>query len=190
MTAKHRRQGSAVRSARTLGTTSAILAGAVVLGLAGAGGTYALWNRTATVNAGTVTSGSVGLTVNAQTSYDIGASSMTGVLLPGRSRITTAPLAVSNTGTTPLSVTAGTPVVTGALASELNVAIRQVAGSGSSCTPTATGATPVTLTAPVVVAAGATIYVCVEAQLKTTAPASAQGASAQFTIPLAGTQVH
>ncbi len=177
------------RTPRAILTATAALAGAVVLGIAGAGGTYAMWNSSTTLNPGTITAGSTGLTVNSVTNYTIPANAMIGVLLPGRSTITTAPLAVRNPGNTPVSVTAGTATVTGALASQVTVAIRQVAGAASACTPTAVGGTPTTLTAPVALAAGATVYVCVEVQLRTTAPAASQGQTAQFTLPLTAVQV-
>jgi predicted ribosomally synthesized peptide with SipW-like signal peptide len=166
------------------------MAGAVILGVAGAGGTYAMWNNSTSLNLGTISSGKTGLTVNTQTDFTIQPSAMSGMLLPGRSLITSAPLAVKNTGTVALSVTAGSPVITGQLTNYLSVAVRQVASSASACTPTAIGGTMTTMTAPVTVAAGSTIYICVEAQLATTAPSSVQGQSATFTVPLGGTQVH
>jgi predicted ribosomally synthesized peptide with SipW-like signal peptide len=178
------------RTPRSILTATAVMAGAVILGVAGAGGTYAMWNNTTSVNIGTISSGATGLTVNAQTNYSIPTSAMSGMLLPGRSLITSAPLAVKNTGTVGLTVAAGSPVITGPIASDLAVAVRQVASAASTCTPTAIGGTMTTMTAPVTIATGSTIYVCVEAQLATTAPSSVQGQSATFTVPLNGTQVH
>lgn len=177
------------RTPRAILTATAAMAGAVVLAIAGAGGTYAMWNSSATLNPGTITAGSTGLTVNTVTNHTIASNEMIGTLLPGRSRITLAPVAVRNPGTTAVSVTAGAPTITGALAAQVNVAIRQVATSTSACTPTAVGGTPTTLTAPVTLAAGATVYMCVEVQLKSTAPAASQGQSAQFTLPLNAAQV-
>lgn len=177
------------RTPRAILTATAAMAGAIVLAIAGAGGTYAMWNSSTTLNPGTITSGTTGLTVNTVTDYTIPANAMIGVLLPGRSIITTAPLAVRNPGTTPVAVSAGAPTITGALAAQVNVAIRQVATSTSACTATAVGGTPTTLTAPVTLAAGATAYMCVEVQLKSTAPAASQGQSAQFTLPLTAVQV-
>lgn len=187
--ARHR-QRQPQRTPRSILTATAVMAGAVILGVAGAGGTYAMWNSSTTLNLGTITSGTTGLTVNAQNSYAIPASSMVGSLLPGRSVITSVPLAVKNTGTVGLTVTAGSPLISGALSGNLSVAVRQVASSSSACTPTATGGTMSTMTSPVTLAAGSTIYVCVEAQLASSAPATVQGQSANFTIPFNGTQVH
>jgi len=174
------------RVSRRLGVAAATTGAAVLLAVAAAGGTYALWNTASSATPGSITTGSTGLTINDSTNYAITGLDLTG-LYPGRSVITAAPLTVKNTGTTPLSVSAGTVTFTdpsGALAPQLVVAIRQA----SSCAPTAFGSTPTSLSA-VTLQPGTTTTVCVEVQLKSTAPASVQGLSVGFTIPLVGTQV-
>lgn len=172
--------------ARKLGAAAMATAGAVLVAVLAAGGTYALWDGSMQMEPGTVTSGNTGLTINDVPSYAIGGLD-TSTLYPGRSVITAAPLTVENTGTTPLAVTPGTVTFanpSSPLASELVVAVRQAAV----CTPTPFGSTPVSFTS-FTLQPGASATICVEVQLKATAPAAVQGISLGFTAPLVGTQV-
>jgi predicted ribosomally synthesized peptide with SipW-like signal peptide len=180
------RGASVSRLARRLGGAAGVTAAAVVVAVISAGGTYALWNASAEIDAGTINTGNTGLTINDVTSYAI-VGLDTGALYPGYSTITPTPLTVKNTGTTPLSVTPGAVTFTdssSALASQLVVAVRHTA----TCTPTPTGSTPVPFTS-FTLQPGATTLVCVEVQLKSTAPANVQGLSLGFTAPLNGLQV-
>jgi alternate signal-mediated exported protein len=165
--------------------TSGIFAVAIAASLLSAGGTFALWNSNRTIQSSQVTGGTAGLTINNVTSYAIAGLDTT-KLLPGRSVITASPLTLKNTGTTTLSITPGTVTHTNpALASELVVAITQAA----TCTLTPSGSTPASFTTPIVLAAGATTTICVEVQLKATAPASVQNQTSTFTAPLTAVQV-
>jgi len=165
--------------------TAALAAGAIAVGLVGTGATYALWNDTQVVP-GAVDSGTASLTINDVASYPIAGLNFTG-LLPGRSVATPTPLTVKNTGAVPLTVTPGSVNIgdpSGTLASQLVVAIHQTA----SCTLTPVGTTATSFTS-FVVQPNQTTTVCVEVQLKPTAPANVQGNSATFSVLLNGVQV-
>ena len=178
------------RLTRRLGGAAGATAAAVVLAVAAAGGTYALWNDTEVLDAGTITSGNTGLTINDVTSYAI-VGLDTGALYPGYSTITPAPLTVKNTGTTPLSVTPGTVTFSdpaSPLATQLVVAVTTVLPTDLTCTPTPFGSVPVSFVS-FTLQPGATRKICVEVQLTSTAPPSVQGLSLGFTAPLNGIQV-
>ena len=158
---------------------------AVTVALVATGGTYALWNTKATVNASSVTSGSTAITINDAATFAI-PSLDAGALLPGRSTIS-APLTVKNTGTTQASVTLGTVSITdpsGILGPSLAVYVRQA----STCTVTAAGTTPQSFSAPIVLAVGASTTLCVEVRLADAAPATVQGKSATFSVRLDAVQ--
>jgi len=88
--------------------------------------------------------------------------------------------AVTSTGTPyNLRVTGTGDVALGGV-----VAVRHIA----TCTPTPFGSTPVSFTS-FTLQPGATTEVCVEVQLKSTAPANVQGLALGFTAPLDGIQV-
>jgi hypothetical protein len=158
---------------------------AVTVALVATGGTYALWNTKATVNASSVTSGSTAITINALPSFPIPQLDATS-LLPGRS-VVSAPLDVKNTGTTPVSITLGAVMFTSpanALSSSLTVYVRQSA----TCEATAFGTTPQSFTTPIVLAAGASTTVCVETRLSASAPTTVQGQTAAFSVQLDAVQ--
>jgi alternate signal-mediated exported protein len=168
-----------------VGTSAGIAAG-VVIALAATSGTYALWNDNEVIAPGELTSGHVALTIN-----DVGDYGITGLdlteLLPGRSVITTTPLTVRNEGSTPLRVTPGSVSFTdpsGTLASQLVVAVHEAA----TCILTPTGTTPTSFP-NFVLTPGQTTTVCVEVQLKPTAPADVQGNTASFSLVLDALQV-
>jgi hypothetical protein len=172
--------------ARKLGAAAVATAGAVLVAVLAAGGTYALWDGTMQMETGTVSAGNTGLTINNVTNYAITGLDVS-TLYPGRSAITATPLTVRNTGTTPLAVTPGTVTFanpSSPLASELVVAVRQAAV----CTLTPYGSTPASFTS-FTLQPNATATICVEVQLKSTAPSAVQGLSLGFTAPLVGTQV-
>lgn len=189
MTAKKAAVPRGVRSsrlARRFGVATATAGAAVLVAVVAAGGTYALWNESKSLDPGTITSGHTGLTINDLTSYPIVGLDTT-ALYPGYSVITASPLTVKNTGTTPLHVTPGTVTFSNpssALASQLVVAIRQTA----TCTATPVGSTATSFTS-FDLQPGATTTICVEVQLKSNAPASVQGITLGFTAQLVGTQV-
>ena len=188
--ARHQRHASRgvslSRLIRRVGAAAGAAAAAVIIAVGAAGGTYALWDGSARMAPGTISTGNTGLTVNGVTSFPIVGLDTTS-LYPGYSTITATPLTVKNTGTTPLAVTPGTVTFSdsgSALASQLVVAVRNVA----TCTPTPFGSTPVSFTS-FTLQPGQTTQVCVEVQLKSGAPANVQGLPLGFTAPLNGIQV-
>ena len=165
--------------------TAALAAGAIAVGLVGTGTTYALWNDTQVVP-GQLDSGTASLTIDDVTSYPISGLDLT-KLLPGRSVGTSTPLTVKNTGVVPLTVTPGPVNIgdpSGTLASQLIVAIHQTA----SCTLTPVGTTATSFSS-FALQPNQTATICVEVQLKPTAPANVQGNTATFSVLLNGVQV-
>lgn len=171
------------RLTRRLGASAAAIGGAVVVAVLAAGGTYALWSDAMPVQAGTVTAGTAGLTINDVPSYAIPGLDVT-KLYPGYSTIS-APLTVKNTGNTPLRVTPGTVTLSpsNALATQVVVAVRQA----SVCTPTPYNTPPTQFTS-FRLEPGGTTTICVEVQLSVNAPPTVQGLALNFTAPLVGTQ--
>ncbi len=187
---KHRATAPASRRTRRIAGgmagTAAGIGVSVVVALAATGGTYALWNDNKVIAPGQVNSGTVSLTINGVTNYAISGLDVT-KLLPGRSVITSTPLTVRNAGVTPLSVTPGSIGFTdpsGTLASQLVVAVRQA----TSCSLTPVGSTPASFSS-IVLTPNQTTTVCVEVQLKPTAPANVQGNTANFSVALNAVQV-
>lgn len=170
---------------RIFGTT-ALFASAILVAIVAAGGTYAVWNTRTVVNGSTISAGSTELTINGSASYVVPGMDAT-KLLPGRSVIST-PLTLLNSGSTATSVTLGALAFVNpgsALASNLLVVVRQAAV----CEVTPYGTTPVSFSSPIVLNAGQSTLVCLEARLSASAPASVQGTTATFTIPLNAVQV-
>lgn len=166
--------------------TAAGIAGGLVVALAATSGTYALWNDAQVISPGDVTSGNISLTINGVTAHPISGLDFT-KLLPGRSVTTVTPLTVLNGGITPLSVTPGSVTFTdpsGTLASQLVVAVHQSA----TCTLTPAGTTATSFSSFVLQPSQSTT-ICVEVQLKSTAPANVQGNTAGFSVVLNAVQV-
>lgn len=171
-------------------TTTSFITGAVIIGVLGAGGTYALWNSSAPLPAATLKSGTATLAVSAPLSM------ATDPLYPGRTVYGTA--TVANTGDVPLvlSVSAlagpGTP---DAFSQSLTVGVG-VVDSAATCaagtfTPTWTGtfaaATAGTLSSTATL--GGSRIVCVSVSMSGSASAAALGKpAATFSLTLTGTQ--
>lgn len=172
----------------TLLTTVAVVTGGVLVALAAAGGTYAMWNKSVATNATAITSGTIGLTVNDLSSYSTDLS-MT-ALLPGRSVVAVTPIVLKNTGVTPMSVTASSISYTTASSTvSPYLIVSLVATTAGSCTVTP-DATPLPTTiAPIAFNPGQSRSVCLEVRLASNAPASVQGSTAAFTVNLLGSQV-
>lgn len=192
-TARHRAPRARRLHARVVGSAIVVLVVAVVVSLLGTGGTYALWNASASTKGATVKSGTATLVVSplsAMYSPAIG---------PGSSAVGS--FTVRNSGTVPLSVRVMTTttkvsyadatdaVVLGAQTLKLaSVASASAcrAGLGGASGPLAsfdTGSGYYTL--PV----GATGTACVEVVLASDAPQSVSGAVTDFTLTVSGTQV-
>ena len=183
------RQLHAQRRIRRMLVTAGIFGVAITLGISAGGSTFALWNVSTPIGAVSLSTGTTGITVNGSSSYTVPGLTTT-QLLPGLSAVSPVILSIVNTGTTPLSVSVGTPVFTDpssmlAQNSNLVVALFQ----STTCAQTVDGSSTAAWTAPVVVAAGGSISACLQMTLSATAPASVQGLSATFTLPIVGTQV-
>lgn len=170
---------------------AAAAGGAVILGILAGGGTFAVWNSTASVaSAATLRAGSSSLTVTPL------ALSATG-LYPGRTMY--AASTVRNTGTTPLALSLD--AVTGPqTATPFSAAVTVSAGTarsaadctagrGSSVVTVAVGAAPHAALAATV-APGASAIVCIGVGLPANAPAAAAGGAASpLALSISGTQV-
>ncbi|OIH94441.1 TasA family protein [Curtobacterium sp. MCBA15_001] len=192
-TARHRAPRSRALRARVLWSAVVVLLVAVLVSLLGTGGTYALWNASASTKGATVKSGTATLTVSPLSAM------YSPALGPGSS--TVGSFTVRNSGTVPLSVRvmttatkvsyAGTTdaVVLGTQTLKLaSVASASAcrAGLGGASGPLAsfdTGSGYYTL--PV----GATGTACLEVVLASDAPQSVSGAVTDFTLTVTGTQV-
>ena len=183
---RHLAPRSTVR--RGILSTAGLFAAAIVIAIAASGSTYALWNDTEAASAASISSGSTGLTINGVTDYTVGGLTAT-TLLPGRSVVSPVPLLIENTGTTPLlmSVTGISYPNTAstALGQHLTIVLRQ----GTTCNTSPDGSAAAVMTGPVNFAVGQTISFCMEVWLKPTAPASVQGATADFVVNLNAAQV-
>jgi hypothetical protein len=177
------------RRVRRMLATVGVFGIAITIGISAGGSTFALWNATKPIGAVSISTGATGLAVNGSSSYTVPGLTTT-QLLPGLSAVSPQILSIVNTGTTPLSVSIGTPVFSDpssllAKNSNLVVALFQ----STTCAQSVDGSSTAAWTAPVVVAAGASISACLQMTLSATAPATVQGLSATFTLPIVGTQV-
>ncbi|RIJ59913.1 hypothetical protein [Clavibacter phaseoli] len=167
--------------------TTGLLTAVVVASLAATGGSYALWNGSASAQPAGVSSGTSGLVVTQQSALD------SSRLLPGQGAIGT--FTAKNTGTVPLdvAVSARGTSSNSAFLGELSVRIGPVA-STSACVSGATtwSGRPGQLTTTsgfVRIQPGASAVVCSEVVLDQDAPQSVQGSTGQLTFALTGTQV-
>ncbi|MBP2457941.1 hypothetical protein ABID70_000506 [Clavibacter michiganensis] len=167
--------------------TTGLLTAVVVASLAATGGSYALWNGSASAQPAGVTSGTSALVVTQQSALD------SSRLLPGQGAIGT--FTAKNTGTVPLdvAVSARGTSSNSAFLGELSVRIGPVA-STSACVSGATtwSGRPGQLTTSsgfVRIQPGASAVVCSEVVLDQDAPQTVQGSTGQLTFALTGTQV-
>lgn len=188
-TGRHR----ARRRHRWVWPAGLVLAVGVSVSVLGAGGTYALWNASASTKGATIKSGTATLTVSPLSAM------YTPPIGPGAS--TTGSFTVKNTGTVPLGIRVQTTrtkvsyanatdtVVLGAQTLHLSSV-----GSASGCRAGLGGATGALAafdtgsgyyTLPV----GASGVACVEVVLAKDAPQTVSGAVTDFTLTVTGTQV-
>lgn len=158
-----------------LAYTSAI-AGASIVAVIATGGTYAMWNDSASLNGGTIQSGSLSLTVNDVASYALSGAAWS-KLLPGD--VVSQEVTVKNTGTVPGTVSAQT---SGSF-DPLLVHVKKgscsgtIGGMSSTVSPTDLG----------VFAAGEASVVCLQVTMPTDAANTAQGTSQTFTVTFTST---
>ncbi len=155
----------------------------LIIALSRVGGSYALWQDSVTVDAGTITTGTAGLSATWHSQHDDAKWSN---LLPGES--VRQPATLVNTGTAPLELYAAAS--TGSAGFE----VRVVAGScpGGPLPVAATGSTPRSITtaaaptSPVVLAGAQSLAACVE--VRATAAATPDQRVA-FALQIDGVQV-
>jgi hypothetical protein len=182
-TGRHR----AARRHRWVWPVALALVVAVGTALLGAGGTYALWNGTASTAATTVRSATATLSVSSTTAMN------TAVLGPGTS--TTGTFTVRNTGSVPLSMrvtTTSSKSSVAAATGELTLHLAMVS-SAAKCAPGLTGtsarlATFDTGSGVVTLPAGTSGITCLEMTLDADAPQTVAGATTDFTLTVTGTQ--
>lgn len=167
---------------------------AVVTAMLGTGGTYALWNGTASTSASTVRSATATVTAGPLSAMN------TAVLGPGAG--VTGTFTVQNTGQVPLTmrvattstkVSYATSASTATVLGELTLRLAVVA-SVADCRAGLTGATGRLATfdtgsGSFTLAAGASAVGCVETDLDADAPQTVAGAVTDFTLTVTGTQV-
>lgn len=159
--------------------SAAMIGGAAIIGLASAGGSYALWNGAAPVTSNTITSGSLSLTVNTVASYALDGT-VWSRMLPGD--VVSQQVTLNNTGTTNATVKATATAPSGAI--EVRVAKSTCALAG---TIGGTSATTSAMLLPGTLAGGASATVCIQVTLSESV---AQGQAAPFTLTFTAEQVH
>ncbi|TXN29741.1 hypothetical protein [Lacisediminihabitans profunda] len=178
---------------RSIANSIAFLVAVLTLSLLATSGTYALWNGAAHIDGSTVSTGSIGVTVNGVTSYSL-VGFNAALLAPGHSVVT--PITIADTGTTPIAVTlssVGIVTNTNGLAASLTLTATPVATTGA-CVGGLTGGVSAPLGAfttsgsPSLMGAGTSKALCLELGLSPTAPAIAQGGSTTFTINVTALQ--
>ena len=174
-------------SARGLLTWTATIMGGILVAVFAAGGSYALWNGSAKISDVTVSSGTIGLTMEAVPALNIDG------LVPGSSVYTA--FTASNDGDADLSVVMSGTEVTGqtnGLASYLIVTLANVLTPGD-CTKDVVGDSgPVigftSTTSPVLIDAGFSTEYCLVVTLDPLAPDTVQDSTATFALTFDGTQ--
>ncbi|TCL87105.1 camelysin-like metallo-endopeptidase [Curtobacterium sp. PhB142] len=189
-TGRHR----AARRHRWVLPVALALVVAVATALLGVGGTYALWNGTASTAATTVKSATATITVGTLSTMN------TTVLALGTG--VTGTFAVKNTGSIPLSmrvattstkVASATNASSAAVLGELTLRLTNVS-SAATCTAGLSGASGRlaafdTGSSSFTLQPGASSVGCVELVLDADAPQSVSGAVTDFTLTVTGTQV-
>lgn len=172
---RHRaRPKPARRAALTVGgmlASSSAIAGASILAVIAAGGSYAMLTTSAPVPGGTIRSGSSSLTVNDVASYPLAGTAWS-KLLPGD--VVQQPVTVTYTGTAPGTVSALTNGSFGPLLVHLKkgTCTATITGASSTVSPTDLG----------VFAAGEASTVCVQVSLPATVADAVQGSSQDFVV--------
>lgn len=174
-------------SRRTLATSTLATGLAVLIGLSGAGATYALLSASVTAQGATVQSGTLTLLVNGSSSAALGNWAV------APSTPIAKAFTVTNTGDAAADLVAQTATTTNpSLASYATARVTPVANSGA-CTVGLAGTqgplngytSPAALST---IAAGATQTFCLEVGLVANAPGSVSGQSLNFTLNINGTQ--
>ncbi|MEO7146799.1 MAG: hypothetical protein ABIW81_01310 [Terrimesophilobacter sp.] len=163
-------------SAKGMLITATMVAGAAVLGVSAAGGSFASWRVADNIAPSSVSSGSLNITVNDVSSYALDGTAWS-QLIPGD--VVSQQVSVKNTGTASATISASTTAPSDAI----DVRVQAGACSGTITGPSST-TTPTTLAGTML--GGDTITVCVQVSLT---PSAVQNQSAPFTVVFTATQV-
>lgn len=161
---------------------------AIVLALVGTGTTYALLNSAAAVEGTTISAGSTSLSVNGSTS----ATLKTDLRLLALGESTVAPVTITNTGTTPVSVVVSSTTIVSesrGLAGSLALRFEPAETCETSVAGTSAASIAGFVTLPQRLETGTSAAYCLEIFLTEHAPTSVQGGSAAFTLVLDANQV-
>ena len=180
---------------RGLVVSAAIFVVAIALAGTVTGGTYALWNNDVAMTGSTISTGSIGLTVDGSQQLALQGLDVAR-LAPGGTVITDRSLTLRNTGSTALRVsvaatTVTAPSATGLTAAQLSssVLVSVRAASGSVCAVTGdTRPMPASMP-PLDLPVGGTALVCVELRLAATAPSVLEKQTVALSIALTGDQL-
>lgn len=175
--ARHRAEPASFVTIRGLLASASAIAGASLVAVVAAGGTYALWDGAAGISPTTVHSGSTGLTVNNVASYPLSGTAWS-KLLPGD--VVSQQVTVKNTGNVPGTVSA---LTTGSF-TPLLVHVAKAACTGTPITGTSSTTTPTNLG---VFAAGEAATVCLQVTMPAGAADTVQGTSQSFTVTFTST---
>jgi predicted ribosomally synthesized peptide with SipW-like signal peptide len=176
--------------------TAAVIGLAVVAGLLGVGGTWALWNASAPSGTGTVQSADFRVELNGSPMTVNGTAATVALQNPGTALTPTSPVyakvAVANAtdagGRFDIRATMGQPVVSNPSVAALSTALTlrtAVAPASGDCTAAAYTTAP----ASTIIARGGSAALCVRATLAENAPETLVNARATITIPVTATQV-
>ncbi|WP_313816477.1 hypothetical protein [Citricoccus sp.] len=179
---------------KTLLQSAAVIALALVAGLCGVGGTWALWNTTAPTNSGTVQSADFRVELNGTPMTVNGVAATVALEDPGTALTPTTPaysvVTVKNAtnASAPFSirVAAGQPHVTSANAAlPASVTVRSALMPASQrCGDAVYASAPATTT----ITQGATEQICLRMTLPENAPETLARATATVTVPVTATQ--
>lgn len=169
---------------RSMLTIAAAAAGATLIAVAAAGGTYGLWADSAAVSAGVVTSGSLNLTINNLAEAPINATAW-GSMFPGDRVQQT--VTVKNTGTTPADVTV---VGTSSAAAVSDYTIDVSKGTCPAAAADLAGPSVLQSAAKALGTwtAAESSAVCIEVTLSPTASNVSNGATVPFTLTMTAIQ--
>lgn len=180
---------------KTMVQTAAVIGLAVVAGLLGVGGTWALWNASAPAQMGTVQAADFQVTVNGSPLAAQGVSANAKPETQGAALTPKTPvysiIAITNatdaSGPFSLRTVLGQPKATGtaaALASSLSIQTASMPASNRCADATYTG-TPAATT----ITKGATARLCLRMSLPHNAPDTLAQATATVTVPVTATQI-
>lgn len=182
-----RRQQRRSSRLRTLAVTSALTLGATVLGVAGAGGTYALLMAEVQTPAATITAGNLELAVRGTSGNNLGTWALTPATPVARAFTVASTGDVSATVSAKIAVTAAQPIAT-----HTNARITRVA-QASDCRTGLSGPQRALsgyefAEAGHVLPAGQSATYCLELSLGTDTPAALSGQGVGFSLTINATQ--